>query len=1256
MPLAGLADHGMDRSPDRCSTRLPARSGSVVVCFAVLALLGVPPATARNDQGFVCAGPVLGPAAKTTQSFPGTRAAEGRINVLVLFAKFAGDRPQQTTAPDWAAGLFDVDRPGSVSHFYQTMSGGRFTVDGVAAPRYYEAPRAATAYVAKTAYERGGYREFSHEILALADADVDFGNFNNDGPDGLPNSADDDAYVDIVFIILRDVPERFLAGPATGIFGLGSYPKYDTADDEGNRSLLVPPERISVLQGASFSEAAGILSHEFAHLLGVPDLYNVEFVYRGDGRPTTDSAGIGAWGLMAWGALGWSGTDGPNSFSAWTLLRLGWVEAVRPTRRDQVMRLGPILQSRQVFAVPMPNRERFLIANRQREGNHYDRHSPGEGLMIWHEDPAGDGVLDLECADGRWLEAGFPEGKTQHAVRGGDNLDFWAHDADYAAAHNGNVGDGTDPFDGVRYRSFTTDTNPESYSNTREWSFRLDDIAFETDGTATARIQPVPLVEVEVDVLDHSGDGILLAGEEAELAFRLSVDERYGRELKAVFASDDELVVMERPGIEFTTSLLGGSHFKSYDTSWHGHPQGLPMFRLSTDIEGVRDVPLCMSIFRAVDAVEQWELLWQEDFTVEVISARRPDLTRVSLVEVEGDGDGRAQAGEVISLAVELGTRPEILGALIVRARALDEDVRRLSTPRLTFDAVGQQRARSSHSPEFLLPADWRPETDLQFEIVFTTGYDDWADTVAVPVATGPDETPPRVGDAFLAQTPQGMSFVLLESRILDASPTATATALVFALPDSDRVAAIPLERHDGHFAGLWETDDVGSFTASVIVDDEAGNAGLSQAAPVTLRRHRVGPFPQGVVQVPVAGPVVDLAFGINGSAVAAAIGTRVELYDPFTLRRLTVLPVDRRVTAVAIDQGDRFVAAGGEDGTVTLWDLHSWRQLGQIGADGFVAGAEAEPGSAVSALAFGTTPPLLAVGHEDGSIDLWAVESSRPRYRETLATTDTTSITALAFQPGEDRLAAGKESGRILLRRVDRGIEQTLSAHEGAVRSVAFSDEGARFASAGRDETVKLWVDRGIHFTLSRVHEDHDDAVEAVAFSRGSQILASAGLDGRVVLRRPEDGVRPLVAVEAGGLTSLAFSPDGAQLVSGSWNGALQFSQVSSIEIRRRPLEAQPQDAVLLWAYPNPFNAGTVLPFRLLRRSAVSIEIYNIGGQVVRVLDVGERAAGMYAVPPDAVQWDGRNQDGVTVAAGVYIAVLKAGNTTLRQKLLLLK
>ena len=56
--------------------------------------------------------------------------------------------------------------------------------------------------------------------------------------------------------------------------------------------------------------------------------------------------------------------------------------------------------------------------------------------------------------------------------------------------------------------------------------------------------------------------------------------------------------------------------------------------------------------------------------------------------------------------------------------------------------------------------------------------------------------------------------------------------------------------------------------------------------------------------------------------------------------------------------------------------------------------------------LAFGSDPRLLAVGYEDGHADVWDAGPKPPSFRQTLAPDEQSNISALAFQPGTDRLA----------------------------------------------------------------------------------------------------------------------------------------------------------------------------------------------------------------------------------------------------------
>ena len=79
---------------------------------------------------------------------------------------------------------------------------------------------------------------------------------------------------------------------------------------------------------------------------------------------------------------------------------------------------------------------------------------------------------------------------------------------------------------------------------------------------------------------------------------------------------------------------------------------------------------------------------------------------------------------------------------------------------------------------------------------------------------------------------------------------------------------------------------------------------------------------------------------------------------------------------------------------------------------------------------------------------------------------------------------------------------------------------------------------------------------------------------------------------------------------------------------------------------YPNPFNPGTWLPFQLTKDSDVTVNIYDIEGNLVRTLELGSRKMGSYVSNGEAAYWDGKNGNGETVTSGIYFYSIKAGNS----------
>ena len=98
------------------------------------------------------------------------------------------------------------------------------------------------------------------------------------------------------------------------------------------------------------------------------------------------------------------------------------------------------------------------------------------------------------------------------------------------------------------------------------------------------------------------------------------------------------------------------------------------------------------------------------------------------------------------------------------------------------------------------------------------------------------------------------------------------------------------------------------------------------------------------------------------------------------------------------------------------------------------------------------------------------------------------------------------------------------------------------------------------------------------------------------------------------------------------------------------------PESTVLLPNYPNPFNPETWIPYQLSEPTDVTFRIYLTNGALVRTLDIGHQAAGLYQDRNRAAYWDGKNEVGEPVASGVYFYTLTAGDFTGTRKMIITK
>lgn len=408
--------------------------------------------------------------ALTARAATAPRAAA--VVILVQFTDMAADTLNHTPA-DYQSLLFSMGThpTGSMRDYYNEVSRGQFDVDGVVT-RWYTAPQTYAFYADGQAGVGGGFQSaqgLAEDAVRLADDDVDFSLYDNDGPDGIPRglgSTDDDGVLDALFIVHagpgneetgdpNDIVSHFFHLLGSGIIVDGVLAFGYTTEPErwaGVAPFTNPGDLASV----------GVFCHEFGHVLGLPDLYDLT-------DTPAASEGVGDWDVMATGVYthlaGKPLASSPAHFSAWSKVHLGWVEPTFVLQDSLSVAIPPVETSGRVFRLwkdGLEDAEYFLVENRQPIG--FDgglvRSSieggdgAASGLMIYHVNEAVGGnddpdskMLDVEEAGGVEQLFGYP---------GTQNLDLASGDfagrvlcgGDLVSVQ-GNRGDLWDPWPGL---------------------------------------------------------------------------------------------------------------------------------------------------------------------------------------------------------------------------------------------------------------------------------------------------------------------------------------------------------------------------------------------------------------------------------------------------------------------------------------------------------------------------------------------------------------------------------------------------------------------------------------------------------------------------------------------------------------------------------------------------------------------------------------------------------------------------------------
>ena len=331
------------------------------------------------------AGPQLGPAITLPD------AVEGKREIPVITLTFADTGANPYPVANLQKELFDGPWPtGTMKQYYEEISYGKFSVEGTAfewtkLPKpelFYTGPAGCKGILCEANFPN--VAQMIREALAGVDASVDYAKYDNDGPDGVPNSGDDDGFVDFVALVHPSA-----GGECTTSNGIWSHryalssltpgQDFETAD-VGRSGLKIRVDDYVIMPAVACDRRTmiqiGVFAHEFGHAFGLPDLYDTD--------DAEASEGIGAWGLMGAGSWGGDGNDHPESpshMSAWCKEFLGWLHSTNVDGDLIDVKLPSSGKFPSALKIDIDNDRAYVIEYCRKEG--FDRSLKASGLLVW---------------------------------------------------------------------------------------------------------------------------------------------------------------------------------------------------------------------------------------------------------------------------------------------------------------------------------------------------------------------------------------------------------------------------------------------------------------------------------------------------------------------------------------------------------------------------------------------------------------------------------------------------------------------------------------------------------------------------------------------------------------------------------------------------------------------------------------------------------------------------------------------------------
>lgn len=267
-------------------------------------------------------------------------------------------------------------------------------------------------------------------------------------------------------------------------------------------------------------------------------------------------------------------------------------------------------------------------------------------------------------------------------------------------------------------------------------------------------------------------------------------------------------------------------------------------------------------------------------------------------------------------------------------------------------------------------------------------------------------------------------------------------------------------------------------------------------------------------------------------------------------------------IQSLAYSSDGQFVATGGDDGKIKLWNMSS----------GFCFVTFTEHDAGITAIEFVKSRQVLFSSSLDGTVR--AFDLVRYRNFRTFTSPKPVQFKCLAVDSSGEVVCAGsQDTFEIFMWSVQTGaLLDVFAGHEGPISSLAFSPIDGILASASWDKTIKIWEVFGRDSSPETLEQGSE--VLTLAYRPDGKSLAATTLKGQVVFwdvnlgkqvgsiegikdisggRQSHEIITAENSTKSKHFTSVCYTADGSSIIAGGNSKYICIYDVQSQQLLKK-------------------------------------------------------------------------------------------------------